>query len=486
MSDLIFQSIASATKALKNKEISATELTAASLARIDATEDALGAFLSVYPEDALKRAAELDAQGFDPSKPLWGIPISVKDALATKNMTTSAASKIIENFIPPYSAYVVEQLEAAGAIILGKNNMDEFAMGSTCENSAYKSTQNPWNLKCVPGGSSGGSAAAVAACQSFASLGSDTGGSIRQPASLCGLVGLKPTYGRVSRYGLLAYASSLDQVGPFARTVEDCALMLSVIAGHDERDSTSSPRANEIFHDASNWKKDLKGVTLGLPKEFFENQSMNPEVAKVCQNTIDEAQKLGATIKSVSMPHLPYSIAAYYIIASAEASSNLARYDGVRYGHRSAQPKNLEELYNSSRTEGFGEEVQRRILLGTYVLSAGYYDAYYRKAAQVRRLIREDYENALKECDALIAPVSPIVAWNKGSVTDPLQMYQMDIFTLSLNLAGLPGLAIPVGMAENMPVGMQILGSAFEESKILSIGQCITEHLGTNGQYAKL
>ena len=489
MSNLIFKSISCAKKALQNKEISATELTKASLKQIDATEDKLGAFLSLYPEDALSRAAQLDKAGFDPSKPLWGIPISVKDALATKNMKTTAASKIIENFTPPYSAYVVEQLEKAGAIILGKNNMDEFAMGSTCENSAYKPCHNPWDLSRVPGGSSGGSAVSVASCQSFASLGSDTGGSIRQPASLCGLVGLKPTYGRVSRYGLLAYASSLDQVGPFARTVEDCALMLSVISGHDERDSTSSPLPNENFHDALNpvhSSKDLKGITIGLPKEFFETQSMDAEVAKICQNTIDEAQKLGAKIKYVSMPHLPYSIAAYYIIASAEASSNLARYDGVRYGHRTANPKDLEELYILSRTEGFGEEVQRRILLGTYVLSAGYYDAYYRKAAQVRRLIRGDYEKALKQCDALLAPVSPIVAWKKGSVTDPLQMYQMDIFTLSLNLAGLPGLAIPVGMAQNMPVGMQILGSAFAESKILSIGNSLAEHLGTNGQHAKL
>lgn len=486
MSDLIFKSIVNAKKALQNKDISAAELTKASLQRIDATEDKLGAFLSLYPEEALKRAADLDKAGFDPSKPLWGIPISVKDALATKNMRTTASSKIIENFIPPYSAYVVEQLEEAGAIILGKNNMDEFAMGSTCENSAYKPCHNPWDLDRVPGGSSGGSAVSVASCQTFASLGSDTGGSIRQPASLCGLVGLKPTYGRVSRYGLLAYASSLDQVGPFARTVEDCALMLSVISGHDKRDSTSSPIASENFHDGLTEAKSLKGMTLGLPKEFFEAQSMDSEVARICQNTIDEAQKLGATIKSVSMPHLPYSIAAYYIIASAEASSNLARYDGVRYGHRTAQPKNLEELYTLSRTEGFGEEVQRRILLGTYVLSAGYYDAYYRKAAQVRRLIRQDYENVLTECDAILAPVSPIVAWKKGSVTNPLEMYQMDIFTLSLNLAGLPGLSIPVGMAHDMPVGMQILGSAFAESKILSIGQVLAEHLGTNGQHAKI
>ncbi len=297
-------------------------------------------------------------------------------------------------------------------------------------------------------------------------------------------MGLKPTYGRVSRYGLLAYGSSLDQIGPFARTVEDTALMLSVIAGHDERDSTSSPREKEDFTRLfQNPKMDLHNITVGLPKEFFQSNAMDSEVAKRCEQTIEEAKKLGAVIKEISMPHLVYSIASYYIIASAEASSNLARYDGIRYGHRTNQPQDLDELYTMSRTEGFGEEVQRRILLGTYVLSAGYYDAYYKKAAQVRRLIRDDYVSALKECDVLLAPVSPIVAWKKGSVTDPLQMYQMDIFTLSLNLAGLPGLAIPVGMAHNMPVGMQLIGSAFDEAKLLTIGHCLTSHLGTTNQH---
>lgn len=479
---ILFKSMMDAREALQNKEISATELTKASLERIQKTDDAIGGFLSVYPEQALEKAAKLDAEGFRSDLPLWGIPVGVKDALATKNMTTTAASKILEGFIPPYSAYVVEQLEKAGAIIVGKNNMDEFAMGSTCENSAYKSCANPWDLSRVAGGSSGGSAASVAAYQCFASLGSDTGGSIRQPAALCGLVGLKPTYGRVSRYGLLAYASSLDQVGPLTRTVEDTALMLSVIAGHDERDNTCSPVAKENYSSLlENAAKDLKGVRIGVPKEFFDAPPMDSDVAEACQNALHEAEKLGATLVPVSMPHLSYSIAAYYIIASAEASSNLARYDGVRYGHRSNQPRDLDELYTLSRTEGFGEEVQRRILLGTYVLSSGYYDAYYRKAAQVRRLIRQDYEEALTQCDVLFAPVSPITAWEKGSVTDPLQMYQMDIFTLSLNLAGLPGLSIPVGMAQNMPVGMQIIGGAFQESKILAVGQSLANHLGTNG-----
>lgn len=481
---MITRSITEIKKSLAQKEISAEELTKACLDHIEKTEPKLGAFINVYPEQALARAKELDQKGFDETMPLWGIPVSVKDALATKTMKTTAGSKILENFTPPYTAFAVEQLEKAGAIILGKNNMDEFAMGSTCENSAFKAGSNPWNTDCVAGGSSGGSAISVASCQSFASLGTDTGGSIRQPASLCGCVGLKPTYGRVSRYGLLAYASSLDQIGPFTRTVEDNALMLSVIAGHDERDSTSSPREKEDFTKLfQNPKMDLKGITIGLPKEFFECGAMDAEVAKRCQNTIDEAQKLGAEIKEVSMPNLVYSIASYYIIASAEASSNLARYDGIRYGYRTNQPKDLDELYTMSRTEGFGEEVQRRILLGTYVLSAGYYDAYYKKAAQVRRLIREDYEKALKECTILLAPVSPITAWKKGSVTDPLQMYQMDIFTLSLNLSGLPGLSIPVGMANSMPVGMQIIGSAFDEASLLTAGHCLTMHLGTNNQY---
>ncbi len=481
---MINTSITEVKKRLAKKEISATELTKACLEQIQKTDNTLGAFINVYPEQAIKKAQELDAKGYNPEQALWGIPVSVKDALATKNMRTTAGSKILETFTPPYSAFVIEELEKAGAIILGKNNMDEFAMGSTCENSAYKSGSNPWNTDCVAGGSSGGSAISVASCQCFASLGTDTGGSIRQPASLCGIVGLKPTYGRVSRYGLLAYASSLDQIGPFTRTIEDTALMLSVISGHDERDSTSSPRAKEDFTKYfENPKKDLQGITIGLPKEFFENKAMDSEVAKLCQQTIDKAKKIGATIKEVSMPNLAYSIASYYIIASAEASSNLARYDGIRYGHRTNQPTDLDELYRMSRTEGFGEEVQRRILLGTYVLSAGYYDAYYKKAAQVRRLIRQDYENALKECDVLLAPVSPIVAWKKGSVTDPLQMYQMDIFTLSLNLSGLPGLSIPVGMAHNMPVGMQIFGSAFEEAKLFQVGHSLVEHLGTNNQY---
>lgn len=481
---MITRSITETKKALAKKEISSTELTRACLEHIGKTDEKLGAFINIYPEQALQKAKELDEKGFDETMPLWGIPVSVKDVLATKNMKTTAGSKILENFTPPYSAFAVEQLEKAGAIVLGKNNMDEFAMGSTCENSAFKAGSNPWNTDCIAGGSSGGSAISVASCQSFASLGTDTGGSIRQPASLCGCVGLKPTYGRVSRYGLLAYASSLDQIGPFTRTVEDAALILSVISGHDERDSTSSPREKEDFTKLFlHPQTDLNNVTIGLPKEFFENEAMDGKVAELCRNTIQEAKKLGANIKEVSMPHLAYSIASYYIIASAEASSNLARYDGIRYGHRTNQPQDLDELYTMSRTEGFGEEVQRRILLGTYVLSAGYYDAYYKKAAQVRRLIRDDYVSALKECDVLLAPVSPITAWKKGSVTDPLQMYQMDIFTLSLNLAGLPGLAIPVGMAHDMPVGMQIIGSAFDEAKLFTVGHSLTNHLGTSNQY---
>jgi aspartyl-tRNA(Asn)/glutamyl-tRNA(Gln) amidotransferase subunit A len=420
-------------------------------------------------------------------KPLWGIPVTVKDVLTLQGLPTTAASRILEGFQPPYNAFAVEKLQQAGAIILGKNNMDEFAMGSTTEHSAYQETNNPWDIDCIPGGSSGGSAASVAACQCFASLGSDTGGSIRQPAALCGCVGIKPTYGRVSRYGLLAYASSFDQVGPLTRTVEDAAAVLQVIAGHDHRDSTSSPEAVPDYTAIMNSADNMKNIKIGLPREFFDYKGLDSGIASACQRAIDAARELGADIVEVSLPHTEYSIASYYILAAAEASSNLARYDGVRYGHRTADPKNLEDMYTSSRTEGFGTEVQRRILLGSYVLSAGYYDAYYRKAAQVRRLIRQDYLDALQQCDMLLAPVSPVPAWKKGQMSgDPLQMYFMDIFTLSLNLAGLPGLSIPAGMSGALPAGVQLLGRAFDEGRLFLAGRLLTHAMGTHGQYASL
>lgn len=490
MSDLTHLTLAEARAALASGEVTAEAMTSACLARMDATEPRLGALLARRDAEAMAEARALDRQraeqGVPPDKTLWGVPLTVKDSLTLKGMPTTAGSRILEHFVPPYDALAVSRLREAGAVILAKTNMDEFAMGSTTEHSAFHPTRNPWDRARVPGGSSGGSAASVAACQCFASLGSDTGGSIRQPAALCGCVGLKPTYGRVSRYGLLAYGSSLDQIGPLARTVEDAALVLQVIAGHDPRDATSANRPAPDYTATLRGDGDLAGVRLGLPREFYESDALNSGVRAACRKAMDNARALGAELVDVSLPHTRYAVAAYYILATAEAGSNLARYDGVRYGHRAKDIKNLDDLYTRSRTEGFGEEVQRRILLGAFVLSAGYYDAYYRKAAQVRRLIREDYDEALTRCDALLAPVSPVPAWPLGSVNDPLQMYLMDIFTLSLNLAGLPGLTVPVGFADGLPVGMQLMGRAFEEETLLRVGHRLGSSLGTLGQYAPL
>ena len=474
MTDICSLSLSELARGLQAREISAEAATAACLDRIKATEERLGALLHVDAEGALAAARALDAAGPDPSKPLWGVPVTVKDALSTKGMPTTAASRILEGFMPIYDAFVVERLKEAGAVLLGKNNMDEFAMGSGTDNSAYKKTGNPWDPARIPGGSSGGSAASVAAGQCFASLGSDTGGSIRQPAAMCGCVGLKPTYGRVSRYGLIAYGSSLDQVGPLTRSVEDCARVLSVIAGHDSRDNTSDPRPAEDYA-AGLADADLKGKTLGLPAEFY-GDGLSPEVRAACEAAIDASGRAGARIVDVRLPHTDAAIATYYILAMAEASSNLARFDGVRYGRRAADVQNLADLYVRSRSEGFGQEVKRRILLGTYVLSSGYYDAYYRKAAQVRRLIRDEYNAALSQCDALLAPVSPVTAWTLGSRNDdPLQCYLMDAYTLSLNLAGLPGLTLPVGLGADsrMPVGMQLIGKAFDEGPLLRMGRAL-------------
>ena len=474
---------------IKNGEVTAEQAVSACISRIRKTEPSIMALLDTRLEEAQELARNMDiSRPSDLSlKPLWGVPVTVKDALTTKDMETTAGSKILKGFIPPYDAFAVEQLRNAGAIILGKNNMDEFAMGSTTENSAYHPTANPWDRTCVPGGSSGGSAASVAACQCFASLGSDTGGSVRQPASLCGCVGLKPTYGRVSRYGLLAYGSSLDQIGTLTRTVEDAAIMLQVIAGHDDKDSTSSPCDVPDYAAFLQAHDDLSGLVIGVPKEFFEHSGMDESVADICGNAVKAVQSLGATIRYVTLPHTEYSIPSYYIIASAEASSNLARYDGVRYGHRTDNPEDLYEMYAHTRAEGFGQEVQRRILLGSYVLSAGYYDAYYRKAAQLRRLIRQDFLAALCDCDLLLAPVSPVTAWKLGSLAgDPLQMYFMDIFTLSLNLAGLPGLSVPVGMLNGKPVGVQLTGRSFDEGTLLFAGSKLTKLLGTDGIHPNL
>lgn len=482
MEDITSLSLSKAASALQKGEIKATEITAACLERILETEDDINALLYVDAENAIAQAQQMDEQGPDPSKPLWGIPVTVKDALVTKDMPTTSASRILEDFHPFYDAFVVEKLRNAGAIILGKNNMDEFAMGSTTENSAYKITRNPWNTDLVPGGSSGGSAASVAACQCFASLGSDTGGSIRQPAAFCGCVGLKPTYGRVSRYGLIAYASSLDQVGPLTRNVEDCARMLSVIAGHDPRDMTSSPAEVPDYLQGLG-ATDLTGRTIGLPVEYF-GEGLSDTVRKGIQTAIDALHDLGAKTVEVSLPSTSAAIAAYYIVAMAEASSNLARFDGVRYGHRASDPKDLQELYTRSRMEGFGDEVKRRIMLGTFVLSAGYYDAYYKKAAQVRRLVRDEFLAALGTCDCVLAPVAPTVAWPIGFHNeDPLQGILMDAYTCPINLAALPSLSMPATLAESgVPVGMQIIGRPFAEADILAVGSALEGRLPAIGR----
>ncbi len=446
------------------------------LETIEKTENSIHALLHISKESALEKARFLDKNGFDNSKPLYGIPFTIKDVICTKALPTTAASKILENFTPPYSATVINKLEEAGAIILGKNNLDEFAMGSTCENSAYSATKNPRDITKVPGGSSGGSAASVVAEQCIASLGTDTGGSVRQPANLCGCFGLKPTYGRVSRYGVIAYASSLDQVGPIANNASDIADVLQVIAGHDSLDTTSAPNPLPLYQEYLDNSQSLKNVTLGIPKEFMQSQSLDSEVLANAEECIAKAKELGAKIVEVSLPHTKYSVSTYYIIAAAEASSNLARYDGVRYTKRADTITNLDDLYIKSRTEGFGQEVQRRILLGSFVLSSGYYDAYYKKAAQVRRLIRQDYLNALQSCDALLCPVSPIPAWDLNAIHDPIQMYLMDIFTLSLNLAGLPGMAFPTGLnSKNLPLGMQLLGKPFDEGSLIAYANLLSE-----------
>ncbi len=468
-------------KAFAEGKVSAVEAVQSCLDRIEVTEPKVKALLAVDAQVALEEAARLDAAGYDAQKPLWGVPVTVKDAICTKGLKTTAGSKILHNFVPFYDATVVQKLREAGAIILAKNNMDEFAMGSSTENSAYQTTHNPFDLAKIPGGSSGGSAASVVALQCFASLGTDTGGSIRQPAALSGCVGIKPTYGRVSRYGVIAYGSSLDQVGPLTRSVEDCALVLDCIAGHDARDSTSSalPLAPLSYSKALHARQDLKGIKVGMAKEFF-TEGLSAEVGDACMQAINTLKDLGAEVVEVSLPHTAASIASYYIVAMAEASSNLARFDGVRYGFRAEDCQDLASLYINSRSQGFGKEVQRRIMLGTYVLSSGYYDAYFRKAAEVRQVIRNDYLKAFEACDVICGPVSPVTAWNIGEMNaDPLQMYLMDIYTLSLNLAGMPGLSLPVGLGKdsNMPVGLQILGNAFDEELLFSVGQILENAL---------
>lgn len=454
---------------LRRREITSVELTDAVFQRIAGTDEQIHAYLTFDRDAALNQARRADARlrAQENDSPLLGIPIALKDNFLTEGLRTTAASGMLGKFIPPYDATVVQRLRVAGAVILGKTNLDEFAMGSSVENSAFFPTRNPWNLERIPGGSSGGSAAAVAADQCLAALGTDTGGSIRQPAACCGIVGLKPTYGRVSRYGIIAFASSMDQVGPLTKDVRDAALLLESIAGYDPADSTSSKRTVPNYTDALN--RQIERIRVGVPKEYFV-EGMQPEVEKAVRAAVGELEKHGASIHEISLPHTRYAVAVYYIVATAEASSNLARYDGMRYGHR-ADAEDLSDTYMLTRDEGFGAEVKRRIMLGTYVLSAGYYDAYYLKAQRVRSLIRQDFDAALKHCDVIVTPTTPTTAFKIGEKTrDPLEMYLSDIYTISVNLAGLPALSLPCGFdAEGMPIGMQIIGKDFDESTILQV-----------------
>jgi aspartyl-tRNA(Asn)/glutamyl-tRNA(Gln) amidotransferase subunit A len=454
---------------LTGKQVSVTEVVKAYLERIEKVDATIKSYLSLMADQALEEARLYDDGKKDPAhSPLAAIPLAIKDVVCTKGIRTTCGSRILEDFVPPYNATVTELLMNGGAIFLGKANMDEFAMGSSSENSAYATTRNPWDTERVPGGSSSGSGAAVAADLCAGALGTDTGGSIRQPASFCGVVGLKPTYGRVSRYGLVAFASSLDQIGPITKDVEDAAIMLQVIAGYDRRDSTS---VNQPVPDyRKGLQEPIKGLRLGIPKEYFV-EGMHPDVAASVQRAIRTCEQMGAEISEVSLPHTEYGVAAYYIIAPAEASSNLARYDGVKYGLRIPQAKDLMSMYRQTRHKGFGPEVKRRIMLGTYVLSAGYYDAYYMKASQVRTLIRQDFVDAFRQCDALLAPVAPIPAFKIGEKTDdPLQMYLSDVLTLPASLAGIPGISVPCGFSsEGLPIGLQVLGPHFKEETILRI-----------------
>jgi len=453
------------------KSVKAAEAVFDSIAKI---EPVVGAYISTFEEQAMTQAKQIDAKLAAGEKVgmLAGVPIAIKDNMCTTFGATTCASKILESFHAPYNATVVERLLAAGAVIIGKTNMDEFAMGSSTENSGLKKTVNPWDTERVPGGSSGGSAAAVAARLCFAALGSDTGGSIRQPAGFCGVVGLKPTYGRVSRLGLVAYGSSLDQIGPLTRNVADCALMMNVIAGHDPADSTSADEANAPVCDyLAKFDEPVEGLRIGVVPEF--SAGAEQEVANTIGEAIEVYKKLGVEIVDVNMPHLEYAIAAYYVIATAEASSNLARYDGVHYGHRSDKAGDYIEVYTKSRAEGFGQEVKRRIMLGTYALSSGYYDAYYLKALKVRNLIRGDFTKAFERCDCLMMPVSPTTAFKQGEkVADPLQMYLADVYTIGANLAGVPGISVPCGFdGDGLPIGLQILGPVFAEDKLLRIAR---------------
>ena len=455
-------------RGLAQKKFSSVEITQHFLDRIDSHNSTINCFITVTGELALQQAKSADAviaQG--EAQALTGIPLAHKDIYCTDGIKTSCASRMLDNFIAPYDATIIEKFKLGGAVMLGKTNMDEFAMGSSNENSFYGPVANPWDFERVPGGSSGGSAAAVAASLAPAATGTDTGGSIRQPAALCGISGIKPTYGRVSRYGMIAFGSSLDQGGPLARSAEDCAILLQTMAGFDPRDSTSIDRAVPDYSEQLN--ADIKGLKIGLPKELFA-EGLDADVATVIETAIQEYRRLGAEVVDIQLPNSNLAIPVYYVVAPAECSSNLSRFDGVRFGHRCDNPIDLEDLYKRSRAEGFGDEVKRRIMIGTYVLSAGYYDAYYLKAQQLRRLIKQDYEKAFEQVDVILCPVTPEVAFKQGAKTDdPVSMYLQDIYTLSLNLAGLPGMSIPAGFSQQLPVGMQLIGNYFDESRLFNV-----------------
>ncbi|MHB8789893.1 MAG: Asp-tRNA(Asn)/Glu-tRNA(Gln) amidotransferase subunit GatA [Desulfobulbaceae bacterium] len=484
--DLCTLTLGEAKGLLDRGECTSVQLTESVLARIDLVEERVNSFITLDKEQALMQAARADQERQQGrAGALCGLPLAIKDVLCTSTMPTTCGSRILEHFVPPYDATVIEKLRNEGAVLLGKLAMDEFAMGSTSENCAFGIPHNPWRLGYVAGGSSGGSAASVAADQCLASLGSDTGGSIRQPASLCGIVGMKPTYGRVSRYGLVAFASSLDQVGPMTKDVRDSALLLNVISGHDPRDSTSSPRPVPDYTAAL--QDGLKGVRVGVPAEYF-GAGLDPEVERVVRGGIAKLADAGAEIVKVSLPHTEYCVAVYYLIAPAEASSNLARYDGVRYGYRDMEADTLHDMYRRSRSAGFGDEVKKRILIGTYALSAGYYDAYYKKASQVRTLIREDFNAAFAACDLIASPVTPTPAWPIGDKgDDPLALYLSDILTISANLAGVPGMSVPAGFSgDGLPIGLQLQASHFNEEILLRAAWNLEQRAGVKGRRPEL
>jgi len=465
------KTIAELSAGLSDKQFSSEELARSFLDRIRRLSDQLNSFITITENEAIEAARAADVRiankELDKAAGMLGIPITHKDIFCTKGVKTSCGSKMLDNFISPYDATVVTKMKSAGAVMLGKTNMDEFAMGSSNETSYYGPVRNPWHLESVPGGSSGGSAATIAARLTAGATGTDTGGSIRQPAALCGTTGMKPTYGRVSRYGMIAFASSLDQAGPMTRTAEDAAIMLNSMAGFDERDSTSADKPVPDY--CASLNKSIKGLKIGLPKEYFD-EGLDKEVGGCVSAAINEYEKLGATVKEISLPNSHLSVPAYYVVAPAECSSNLSRFDGVRYGYRCDDPKDLEDLYRRSRGEGFGAEVKRRIMIGTYALSAGYYDAYYLKAQQVRRLISNDFKQAFEQVDVIMGPTAPTTAFRIGEKTDdPVTMYLSDIYTIAVNLAGLPGMSVPAGFVNDLPVGLQVIGNYFDESRLLNV-----------------